>query len=354
MMDYQEFRKELIAQFEKQIYQLGLDVKLGFQDVMKNNGVSMDGFVLKGNSNVSPVVYVNQLHQEYENGTDVREMVRKILQDLERNPVIQSLDVDQCMNWERVKETVIFRVVGSEENQGYQEDYPCRHEEDLLLTYQVLLKVDEEGLASYAITDLIQKRMGVTEDELYRAAISNMPRLLPPFFENMNDTIEKMFFDQSLEETESLDIVLEKMQKEDGMYILSNAEKHYGAAVAFYPGVMDKIAQAFDRDMVVLPSSVHEMILLPYVPGVDLSDLKTMVAEINQTQVKPEEVLANQVYVYDKAEKKLIIGDEWGKRKLKKELQSKPSLKDSLKAKKEQVATTQPREKKAKSVDMEH
>jgi len=354
MMDYQEFKKALNTEFEEQIKQLGLERELGFDKVVKNNGVCMDGIVLKGESNIAPTVYANQLYQEYENGRNVEDIVFDTLRHLQRDMKIQDLDLERCTEWEFVKENVIFQVIGGEENQDRQGNSPFRKEEDLILTYRVLLEAGEKGMASYLLTNAMQENLGVTEEGLYQAAVSNMPRLLPPVLMNMENVIEEMLSDTVVEKTDSLDEMLAEIKKDDGMYVLSNTQKCFGAAYAFYPEVIDKIAKAFDKDIIVLPSSIHETILVPHMPGADLAEFKAMVTEINETQVSPEEVLANQVYVYDKVEKKLMIGDDWKMQKLKKELQPKQSIKDSLMEKKKQVAVRQPSEKKVANKDMEH
>lgn len=352
-MDYQEFRKAFIAQFEEEIYQKNANIELGFAEIEKNNGVTMDGIILKGDSEVTPVVYANQLYQDYENGSDVGDIVGGLLQSLERDTTVQDFDMEQSMNWEVVKEKVIFHVLGAEKNQERQGMMPCRKEQDLLIGYRVLHELRGEGMSTYMVTNAMQKIMGVTEEELYQAAASNMPRLMPLSFENMNDIMIEMTLGISPKKDIGLDESLSMMEKEDGMYVLSNSEKCYGAATIFYPEVMDKIAQAFDRDMVVLPSSVHEAILMPYMPDMNLDEVKAMVMEINATQVAPEEVLTDQVYVYDKKEERLVIGEEWNQQRAEKERKPKQSLRDSLKEKKEQV--TKPSNPAGKgAVDMEH
>lgn len=353
MMDYQEFKKVLIDEFEMQIYQQGLEYKLDFQDVVKNNGVSLDGIVLRGESNIAPVVYAEQYYQDYEGGRNVHDMVRETLQNLEQNAIMQDFDERHSTDWAEVKEKVIFQLIGGEENWSRQEELPCRQEADLILTYRVLLEVDSDCTASYVVTNELQKRMGVTEDQLYQAALSNTPQILPPVFQNMEDTIVNMMFGDLPGEDGDLDEMLAKMEKSDGMYILSNNQKWYGAVVALYPEVMDKIAQAFDRDMVVLPSAVHELILMPYLPEMDLAEAKAMVSDINREQVSPEEVLANQVYVYDKADRKLMIGEEWERQKVKEQGRPKKTLRETLKEKQGQVAIVPPIRENGTGKDME-
>lgn len=354
MIDYKEFRKELVAQIEEQIYERGLNLDLGFQNVIKNNGVSKDEIAFIGDSNIAPVVYINQLYQEYENGVDIQSIASDILENLDQDTKMQELDFQQCIDWEFVRKKVIFHVISSEYNKNYSKDYPCRCEADLLLAYRVMISVEGDHIESYTITNTIQTKMGVTEDELFHAAASNMPQLLPPLFETMRDTINKFILDNFPDKRMGFEETLDQIEKGEEMYLLSNTENQYGAATLFYPSVMEKIVQVFNQDMVVLPASIHEMILMPYIPELDLAEMKEMVMQVNKKQVLPDEVLSNQVYVYDKVEKRLMIGEAWNEQRIKVGVKSKQLLKNSLKEKQIQVKMLQSNEKKVSNMDMQH
>ena len=249
----------------------------------------------------------------------------------------------------------IIQVVGEEENQGRAGTMPCRKEEDLLLTYRVLIDDANTGMASFQVTNEAQKMLGVSEEELYQAAIRNTPKMLPPQIKSM-DAIIWSSLTEDKRENGDFDAELKDLGKEPGMYVLTNTSKMYGAATIFYPDVMDKIADAFGYDMVVLPSSLHEVILIPNMPelGINMDEMKTMVSEVNDTTVEPEERLPNQAYVYDRAEKKLMIGSEWEQQKALKS-QQKQSIKESLKQKKEQVESGRGApDKKSLDNDMTH
>ena len=91
------------------------------------------------------------------------------------------------------------------------------------------------------------------------------------------------------------------------MKILSNARRVHGVACVLYPGVLERLAWKEGRDLYVIPSSVHEMILLPDIGAQQPTELKEIIREVNRTQVAPAEVLSDSLYRYSRAEGRLSI-----------------------------------------------
>ena len=65
------------------------------------------------------------------------------------------------------------------------------------------------------------------------------------------------------------------------MYVLTNTSGSLGAAALFYPDVKDKAAELLGSDYYILPSSVHEVILVPESPGINAAELCDMVKQAN-------------------------------------------------------------------------
>ena len=135
---------------------------------------------------------------------------------------------------------------------------------------------------------------GETMEGVYRRACRNTRVLLPDEFQTMRAVIEEL---TGMEET----------GKEDRMYILSNEIRSYGAAAILYEGRLERIGDYLKENYYVLPSSVHEVIIVPESEAPAQAELSRLVKEINETQVDPEEVLSNHAYYYDRKQKKLQI-----------------------------------------------
>ena len=64
------------------------------------------------------------------------------------------------------------------------------------------------------------------------------------------------------------------------------------------------------KEYYVLPSSIHETIIVPKNASMNATELKNMVMEINGKEVSPDEVLTDSVYEYDARSKTLTIAND--------------------------------------------
>lgn len=90
------------------------------------------------------------------------------------------------------------------------------------------------------------------------------------------------------------------------MYVLTNAEKMNGAAAILDSKTMEGISEKLGGDFVIIPSSIHEVIILP-LNTADTDTLNGMVNDVNASEVAPLDVLSNHVYKYDATAKKVVI-----------------------------------------------
>ena len=130
-------------------------------------------------------------------------------------------------------------------------------------------------------------RWGVTREEVYRQACENTWRLLPVDFRSMGSVMEDALFLPSLDEVLKL-------------YVLTNRWKNYGAAAALYEGQLQAVGEMFGENFYLIPSSVHEMLILPESRVPKREELDEMIQEINEIAVAPEEVLGDRAYYYDR------------------------------------------------------
>ena len=99
---------------------------------------------------------------------------------------------------------------------------------------------------------------------------------------------------------------------EKKMLVLSNPSFLNGAASLFYENCMDRISEAVGGDFVILPSSVHELIVLKDDGSLDYNDLAETVRNVNRTMVKPSEFLSDHVYRYDAQEHSFSVQETAG------------------------------------------
>ena len=93
------------------------------------------------------------------------------------------------------------------------------------------------------------------------------------------------------------------------MRVLCNAQRVYGATCMIYPGVLGTLAEEAGENLYILPSSVHEILILPESEVEDEQYLRDMIREVNGTQVEPEEILSDNLYFYDRLKNRVEIAD---------------------------------------------
>ena len=202
-------------------------------------------------------------------------------------------------DWESVKDKVTVRVIGVSRNTKLLQNVPCRLFGDIALIYQISVTAQDNTLMTVRITNDLMDRYGISETKLYETAMENSQRLQKVTCRPMGEVIGDLLG------TEDTSIVDEAPAK---LYVLSNETLQFGAAALFYPGVIEKIGKNIPEGFYILPSSIHEVLILPRNQG-EKAMLETMVQEINETQVAPDEVLSDFVSEYDSRTRTM----NWGK-----------------------------------------
>lgn len=188
------------------------------------------------------------------------------------------------------KKSLFVKLVNTERNESLVEQSISKEFLDLSAVVRVILKMDKEGMASMALSKGDAEILGMTEEEIYAAALANTLRLFPPKLMNLGRYIEM-----------SIGAELPLGEDEVTTYILTNQKEVDGAIYFMSPEVVGAIAEALEDDLYILPSSVNEVLLVrasELEDGVD--ELKAMVRDVNETIVAEKDILSYNVYHYDK------------------------------------------------------
>ncbi len=187
------------------------------------------------------------------------------------------------------------------------------------------MKTDANGTASIAVTNDILEHWNYTIKEIDKLAARNTPILLPPTIRTMKEVFYEMYRSQANDNGKYTSVerdLFELLFQEDRnqnqsteadeikMYILSNNSNLNGTSALLYPNVLHDFAVSHQSNLYILPSSIHEVILIPENRELSKEYLCQMVVDVNQTQVPIEEVLSNEVYYYDYQTKELSIAKD--------------------------------------------
>jgi hypothetical protein len=305
MKKFEDFVAEIKAAFEAEYP----DREVTVCTVTKTNGIKLTGMSLRHKDqelNASPTVYLEEPYGLYQNGRTIAEIVKDIRRVIDKNGGF-AFDVTRFTDWEKVKEHgLVMKLVSEETNKELLSDTPHRQ---FCGPYNIIYKYlvgMEDGQGSITIRNSHMNSWGVSEEDLYQLAIKDDSDVSITSMENMMRSILGVNqVDSSLKTGDWRD---ESSLCGVPMYVCSNANRIDGAAVIAIPGVLQEMADVFQSDLYIIPSSIHEVIILPVrIMGNNAPDLVNMIREVNDTEVAPGSVLGNDLMFYDRENEELRI-----------------------------------------------
>lgn len=305
IMDFcQKVKRSLAAEIEE-----GITVSV--KQIIKNNGVVLHSItVSKTGMNISPNIYLDGLYAAYEEGETFRAIMNEVRKLYEESKIKSSIDMSFFLDYEKMKERVVYKVIGYERNKELLSQVPHVLFLDMALVFYCHVPQKELGCATILIYNSHLKMWKVTKERLYWDAQRNTPYILPPRIISIEKMMKEIFFGCPIkgisEETgEGGQDMASKLEESGRMYVLGNEKKLFGAATIFYNGVLEEFSDKMNRSLFILPSSLHEVILVPDDGLQEPEELWKMVCEINETQVEPEEVLTDSLYYFSRKCKKI-------------------------------------------------
>ena len=272
-MEYKEFVEYIKMNAG---YIAGEGGNITINHVIKNNGCEMDGLVImeKG-KDIAPTIYLDSFYELYTNGENIKNIIRQIELIYEQNKNNVTFDVNILKHFDTIKDKIVYKVVNYRSNEKLLEQVPHKRILDLAVVFYCLLDNEYGRSATALIYNNNLKNWNVTIDDVYKAALKNTPDLLHSKISSMAALFEKCGVNVDGEEVDLKDYV------PSDMYVLTNESKLNGAACILYENVLYDFAQKLGADLYILPSSVHEVILLPKLSMFEKDELVNMVKEVN-------------------------------------------------------------------------
>ncbi len=285
-MEKKEFCKAVVERLQE----MYPDLEVQHHEVRKTNDVVLNGITVSEGASIAPNIYVDSMH---ENGISVEAAANRVYAIyLTHKNMSPDFDEELFRDWNWVKPNLIYSVVNTERNEQLLET--AVHEDflDLSLICKVYLGDDADQTATITVHKVHVELWGVSEEEVLQAAKENTPRLLPAQLQNMNDIIKEIMPDDFKEEIPPAPHM---------MLVLSNNKRLHGATALLYPDMLKNIYESVGT-FALLPSSLHEVIIVPLEDTSALPELTEMVHQVNVTQVRDEDFLSDHAYFYDGTE----------------------------------------------------
>ncbi len=297
MMTKEEFVKEMRDRIQEEMGD-GYEVKI--QNVTKNNGVKLTGLMVNDPSkNIAPTIYLDSMYEDVARGDrSLDECVAAATSNVRNGMPQAKIDMEFFKDWEQVKDKICFRLVNADANKALLSQVPHEGFKDLAVTFFYPFEHEEIGKGSILIRNEHAEGWGVTEKDLMEVAKVNTPKVFPPRCLPM----EELLFEMMSHTPEGCVELPERPFQEEAfpMHVLTNGDRTYGAGVMMYDEYLAKVAEAAGCDLYVIPSSVHELIVLPKDGSMKGEALRDMVREVNETQVDAQDRLSYNVYEYDR------------------------------------------------------
>lgn len=288
MLDFYNFVTMLESDLRKNV----MDVDVGFESIHKLQNESYVGLIIRPlNQNVSICLNLDLFYEQHRQGLEYTTIYsnayEKVMDFIDSN---MQLNEDYYSNYTYVKKHLFVEVVEMERNKEMLLNVPYTILENLAIVYRIDVDVknsDSSEMASILITNDLLRRLGVSIEQLHFDAIENSSIIRPLKVECLGHFITNVLGSNPYENDNS------------NTYIISNSQMSKGASALFYKGVLEKLANLVNGNYYILPSSVHEVLIVKDNGKFNIDDLRNMVTSINNDFVEPTDVLSNQVYYFD-------------------------------------------------------
>mgnify|MGYP003370784908 CR=1 FL=1 len=275
---------------------MGEEVQIQIQQVVKNNNIVLDGLcIAEKDSSIAPTIYLNGYYRQYEEGRTVPEILDAMQETYEKNRKEINFDPSFYADFTCVQPHLMCRVINRQKNEERLKQVPWRPFLNLAIVVCCYFEDEVIGNGSILVYQNHLNGWGITEEELFRVARENTLRIQPEEFMSMN-TILKKYHAEFGENSEP-----------QPMFVLTNRGNYFGAVCMIFDSVLSEIGETLQDDFWVLPSSIHECVIVPAQIQTNGTELQALVREINRKEVQAEEFLSNEIYFYHRMLHKLIM-----------------------------------------------
>lgn len=273
-----EYYATLRRELEKHVDE---NVDITFREVRKNNGVCKNACTIRINdAQIAPTIYLDPYYDYYLHGEAVTESAENIINYGRQKTPDTTFPDNFFYSYDSVRNRLGIKLIGTKANKGFLKGVPHVDFEDLSAVFYYLIEDPAFGNGMIIVKNKDMKRWAKNEQELYREVLENCVQMLPPVLRPLSEVLEAI-----------------RPETDGNLYLLTNKSTLFGAAAILYPGMLQEITKTLGGAYFILPSSVHELILLPD-SGEEAEELLRIVTEINHTQVAEEEILTDAVYKF--------------------------------------------------------
>ena len=254
-LTYEEFKEEIMRKLEE-IYKG--DKQLMLQKVMKSNIGETESLTIRGNDNVSPNFYIQEMYKDYIAGNyDVSALVNMMVDKC--NSAIkdkEKFDIEGIDSYEKVKDKIIYKIINTEMNEDFISESPHFDFLDLSMVFYIVVFNDAEGMGSIKVTNQMLNRWKISEETLKTDAQVNTPLLQPAKICTLGHMICKLMGDKNMEQdSEELGFDIREALEESNQIVLTNISGINGFGAILYDNCLYYIAERYGVEKLHLSCS---------------------------------------------------------------------------------------------------
>lgn len=301
-MDIGKFTEDLVRLLKEKT---GTDVCIRSNDVVKLNDTKLHAVaVCPLGEHICRNFYAEAYYEDYQNGTSLETIAERILTYAEDEKLcgMKRLDwLPHIFEFEKVADKITAKLISKELNTEYLKDKCWMEYLDLAVCFQIEVGSDDRGIMTVALDKSVFEAWGIPMERLFSIAMDNLKALHSWKAIGMSELLVKLALENSGEDDFAR--YMNPPEYQEGLFVATNETKTNGATCMLDKGVVKSLAEKENvKKVAVIPSSIHEIILMPLRSEDDMAEVESlnrMIAEVNETQVRPDEVLGNHVYIYN-------------------------------------------------------
>ena len=253
-------------------------------EVKKNNGTVLHGVIIK-NGEICPCIYIDDLIDGEMTFDSVMEVANKVVEVWESIDM-SNVNVDDFFDYENIKDNLKLRLINKEKNKEILGELPYKEFLDLAIIV-VVEKILDTGVQSLKVDYNLLEEWDKSFDEVADVASSNTYKEA-----NFKSIFEMMMHDDTVRHPVAGEI------PDDMMYVLTNGNANLGASQICNLSLMAVIAEKLESDLIVIPSSIHEVLVVK--ADLDVDAVSDFVKEVNADSVDEQDVLSDHAYYFSR------------------------------------------------------
>jgi len=302
MKNYEEFKTVLAEGIRETFAKQGQEVKVYLHVVEKAN-VTYDALsVGMAESNCAININIEPCYDKFQTGASLDTIVEDVVRVAKKSfASCPSIAVQDLTDYNKMKNKLVVEAVSLEGNEEFLSKVPHKILLDLAIIYRAVVEEHEEGRGSMMISNQLLQEFGVTAEQLHTDAVINAETYKPVVIHNMLDMLRGM----------GMEIPESDLDPEFVMYVATVPDGLNGACVIAYPSFFEQASAEVGGSFYLIPSSRHEVIMLPDVGNHDINHLKALISEVNMFEVSAEDKLSDSLYHYDAYDQAFELVDNY-------------------------------------------